>query len=207
LNQQYQVVNGQASNWTTSQDTYHPNTALGHSQQSGEAIETDDEKIAALFANGEVGCVFDLDDTAALFQDSNGVTPVTDFGQTVGLQLDKSRGGLGNLGTQLVTNGDFSNGTTGWTPVGLTIQVVSGELEITRNGSSQYVYQTIATSAGRAYFVSLSHRNGTATSGVYVGSSVGGSQLFPNTTLNSATTTTRTFVFLQPELQVRFRSD
>jgi len=47
-----------------------------------------------------------------LFQDSAGVTPVTALEQPVGLMLDKSKGLA--LGAELVTNGDFSNGSTGW---------------------------------------------------------------------------------------------
>jgi len=48
-----------------------------------------------------------------LYQDYQGVTPVTAVGEPVGLMLDKSKGL--KRGPELVTNGDFSNGTTGWT--------------------------------------------------------------------------------------------
>jgi hypothetical protein len=47
-----------------------------------------------------------------LYQDSAGTTPVTAIEQPVGLMLDKSKGLV--LGSELVTNGDFSSGTTGW---------------------------------------------------------------------------------------------
>jgi hypothetical protein len=43
------------------------------------------------------------------------VAPAVYPGDQVGLVIDSSRGGLENLGAELVTNGDFSNGTTGWT--------------------------------------------------------------------------------------------
>jgi hypothetical protein len=67
----------------------------------------------ALFASGEVGVWYDPSDLTTLFQDSAGTTPVTGPNQTVGLMLDKSQGLV--LGSELVTNGDFSGGSTGWT--------------------------------------------------------------------------------------------
>jgi hypothetical protein len=69
---------------------------------------------SALFSSGEEGAWYDPSDLSTMFQDSAGTTPVTADGQPVGLILDKSKGLV--LGTELVTNGDFSNGTTGWSP-------------------------------------------------------------------------------------------
>jgi len=66
-----------------------------------------------LFASGEQGVWYDPSDFSTMFQDSAGRTPVTAIEQPVGLLLDKSKGLV--LGPELVTNGDFSNGTTGWT--------------------------------------------------------------------------------------------
>jgi len=43
--------------------------------------------------------------THALYQDAAGTTPVTALGQPVGLALDKSRGGLANLGPSRIANG------------------------------------------------------------------------------------------------------
>ena len=45
-----------------------------------------------LFANGEVGVYYDESDLSTLYQDSDGVTPVTVAGQPVGLMLDQSQG-------------------------------------------------------------------------------------------------------------------
>jgi hypothetical protein len=67
----------------------------------------------SLFAAGEQGYWLDPSDFSTMFQDAAGTTPVTAVGQSVRLMLDKSRGLV--LGPQLVTNGDFSNGSTGWT--------------------------------------------------------------------------------------------
>lgn len=67
----------------------------------------------SLFAASEPGVWFDPSDLTTLFQDTAGTTPVTTTGQSVGLMLDKSKGLA--LGSELVTNGDFSGGSTGWT--------------------------------------------------------------------------------------------
>jgi hypothetical protein len=72
---------------------------------------------ADLFANGEPGFWYDPSDLSTMFQDSAGSIPMEPVGtvpdQPVGLILDKSQGLA--LGPDLVVNGDFSNGTTGWT--------------------------------------------------------------------------------------------
>jgi hypothetical protein len=72
--------------------------------------------IQSLFWDGSQGWWYDDNDTTTLFQDSAGTTPVTAVEQFVGLQLDKSRGLV--LGPELVTNGNFSQGSTGWTETG-----------------------------------------------------------------------------------------
>ncbi len=94
---------------------------------------------------------------ATMFQDSAGTTPVTAVGQPVGLILDKSKGLV--IGPELVTNGDFSNGLSGWTiaqdkPGDLT--VVSGKVRtvsdgITDAGVHNSVGQNITTVVGRTY--------------------------------------------------------
>lgn len=72
-----------------------------------------------LFKQGEQGAWYDPSDFSTMFQESVGTTPVTAVGQPVGLILDKSKGLA--LGSELVTNGDFSV-DSGWTKgVGTTI--------------------------------------------------------------------------------------
>lgn len=66
----------------------------------------------ALFALGEQGVIYDPNDLSTLFQDAAGTIPVTAAGQPVGLMLDKRLGLM--RGAELVTNGDFSAGPTGW---------------------------------------------------------------------------------------------
>ena len=77
--------------------------------------------------------------TATMFQDATGTTPVTAVEQPVGLMLDKSQGLV--LGPELVTNGDFSNGSTGWTTS------VTGSNLITISGGSARFQATGADTA------------------------------------------------------------
>lgn len=51
--------------------------------------------------------------THTIYQDSNGVAPVTAPGDLVGLVLDQRQGALTNLGPELVTNGTFEAGLVG----------------------------------------------------------------------------------------------
>lgn len=73
-----------------------------------------------------------------LYQDAAGTTPVTAVEQPVGLMLDKSKGLV--LGPELVSNGGFSNGTTGWSAysaiAGGVISNSSGSLLVSNNGGT-----------------------------------------------------------------------
>ena len=71
---------------------------------------------SSIFYGGQPGVWYDPSDLTTIFQDNAGVTPVTAPGQTVGLMLDKSQGLV--LGTERLTNGNFSDGATGWTVTG-----------------------------------------------------------------------------------------
>lgn len=72
---------------------------------------------AALFPSGTAGAWYDPSDSTTLFSDTAGTTPSPTPGggalSVVGLMLDKSQGLA--LGSELMTNGGFSSGTTGWT--------------------------------------------------------------------------------------------
>jgi hypothetical protein len=87
---------------------------------------------------------------ATMFQDSAGTTPVTAVEQPVGLMLDKSQGLV--LGSELVTNGDFSGGTTGWAAYQGTLAAASNTLTVTATVANDTRITTqIATTAGRWY--------------------------------------------------------
>lgn len=91
----------------------------------------------SLFSAGEQGVWYEPSDLTTMFQDRAGTTPVTTPGQTVGLRLDKSKGLV--LGPELVTNGDFSGGSTGWTitaPGTNTITISSGSVRFVASGSA-----------------------------------------------------------------------
>ena len=119
-----------------------------------------------LFGSAQ-GAWYDPSDSTTLFSDTAGTTPCPTPGSTgnivnVGLMLDKSKGLA--LGSELVTNGDFSSGTTtGWNvlsegPVTPTLSIVGGALQTTYttvSGAGRAgAYQAITTVAGTWYKVS-----------------------------------------------------
>jgi len=111
---------------------------------------------ARLFGPTDTGWLYDLPDMSTLFQDAAGTIPVTAVNQPVGLCLDKSKGLV--RGPELVTNGDFSSGTAGWTlQTGWTI---AGGMASVNSGASANVYlqQTLTGLViGRTYQVSYSY--------------------------------------------------
>jgi len=112
------------------------------------------KEVRAMFLGGEQGAWYDPSDRATLFQDAAGTTPVTAVEQPVGLVLDKSRGLV--LGSELVTNGDFSSGAAGWVPRSgkATQAVVGGEIEVTAIASdAQVSEQSFSVVPGRFYLV------------------------------------------------------
>jgi hypothetical protein len=97
---------------------------------------------------------YDPSDLTTLFQDSAGTTPVTAPNQTVGLMLDKSQGLV--LGSELVTNGTFTDGTTtGWTSGSTvsTASVVDGEIQVTAVSANGRQVTAISTVIGKTYRV------------------------------------------------------
>lgn len=163
---------------------------------------------ADLFTSTEVGLWLDPSDTTTLFQDTLGITPVTATGQSVRLALDKSKGLA--LGTELLTNGDFASGTTGWTTIqgGGTTAVVSGELEVTGNNTANFVnvLQTnVAVSIGKLYRLQVTARRGTTTAnvGIYTTGSLAADTLF--TTSTTAQTLTAYFTSAASTVSIGLR--
>lgn len=98
---------------------------------------------SSLFFGGIPGAWYDPTDLSTMFQDSTGTTPVTAVEQPVGLILDKSQGLT--LGPELVTNGDFSGGTTGWTGTNVTLSIENGMLKAVSNAAGSAVVAQNAT--------------------------------------------------------------
>jgi len=59
------------------------------------------------------------------------------------------------FGEELSTNGDFSNGTTGWSNGSSTLSVVDGKLKILATGSFSYARQNITVVSGKKYKISV----------------------------------------------------
>jgi len=96
--------------------------------------------------------------------------------------------------TSIVSNGDFSNGTTGWTKSQATSSLATAEitreaafgslslvddfLQMTQGTSQGYVYQTLTTVVGRTYTVTAEVQTAVGRAFKFVaGTSVGGEQL------------------------------
>ena len=125
---------------------------------------------ASFFANGEQGWWFDPSNSATLFQDSAGTTPVTAVEQPVGLQLDLSKGLV--LGAELLSNpGPGFTTTTGWTSGrGATLSIVSGTIRATNTAAFGQAYATNTTVVGTTYKVTVSATNPTTTFDIILGS-------------------------------------
>ena len=86
-----------------------------------------------------------------LYQDYQGVTPVTAVGQPVGLMLDKSEGLA--QGPELVTNGDFAT-DSGWTK-SANWSIANGVATSDNSVLSGVVYQPTGTTSGSYYRVTF----------------------------------------------------
>jgi hypothetical protein len=94
----------------------------------------------------EITYVQDVQPLPILYQDAAGTTPVTAVEQPCSLMLDK-RLGL-TLGSELVTNGDFSQGTTGWSPNGNATISSSGNTLTVSNATAGTADCRAGTTAG-----------------------------------------------------------
>jgi hypothetical protein len=132
--------------------------------------------ISSIFADGTDGFYFDFSQTDQLFQESIGPTPADGAGENIGLALESSKWDGRTLAqelsgqAELVANGDFSAGTTGWTESGVTQSVTSGTLTITNTDAvAGYTSQSFATVVGGYYALSVDALGGTSGTSVRVG--------------------------------------
>jgi len=114
------------------------------------------------------------------------------------------------IGSELVSNGDFSNGTTGWEKLLTTVDlsVVSGALRLEEDGSddssSGRAYQSITTVVGKVYYVSVDYVGGTGSGALYINNNTNfGGAIAQKTNLSVGTnalafvaTATTTYVIL-----------
>lgn len=153
---------------------------------------------ASLFLGGTVnGAWYDPSDSTTLFTDRAGTTPCGTPGGgsvvPVGLMLDKSQGLV--LGSETVTNGDFSGGTTtGWTATSAALSVVGGQLSVVPSTTFGYAYQTLTTVVGTTYRLTFSFDQSTAAIARYfVGTSLGGGEIVALTTVSGVGSVSRYF--------------
>lgn len=127
--------------------------------------ETIHSLMRKLFSNGEQGFAYDPNDLSTMWQDAAGTIPVTAAGQPVGLMKDKS--GRNNhayqttsaarpilqqtpiLGSELVVNGDFSDGLTGWFNTNNWWSSVSGRAYHPVTSSYYELRQSISNAVGK----------------------------------------------------------
>jgi hypothetical protein len=155
-----------------------------------------------LFSGGSQGIWLDPSDLSTMFSDRAGTTPVTTPGTVVGLRLDKSKGLT--LGAELVTNGDFSGGTTGWTSWQTgTLSIDTGRLKV-ENGAATISggYQIVTVVVGKVYQFEGIKEAGTASGPrYYLGTSIGGTQYSSNAAASTKFTATSTTLVVTASTQ------
>lgn len=79
--------------------------------------------------------------------------------------------------TNLLTNGDFSDGTTGWAGFGTGVSIAnaSGEMQLTSGGSLNGFAQSLAGTLTKAYQLTGTGRQGTSTNTFFLGYSLSSS--------------------------------
>lgn len=87
---------------------------------------------------------------------------------------------------ELLTNGDFSSGTTGWTGQNASLAESGGVLTVTNTGTNGLGYQAFTTTIGLEYTVSVAYLNGGAGTGrVKIGTTAGGNETHDSGILNT----------------------
>jgi hypothetical protein len=150
----------------------------------GKAISAAWSPLSLWPTGTEPGMWIDPSNLTSQWQDSAGTTQVStpgtvaDSSNPVGLALDIRAGAPETLGPELVTNGDFSDGTTGWTGYGAILSADGGVLTVTSDGTGGSgvtdAYQAFSTVAGMWYQFSVNITAGTTTAIIQIGNTNGG---------------------------------
>ena len=133
--------------------------------------------------------------TAIRFPSADTITAETGGTERLRIKSDASSVSIGSsvflgIKTTLITNGDFSNGTTNWTASGSSIAVSSGVLTLTPNsGVNGFASQAVTNLVvGTHYNVQVTVTEDAGTySRLYVGTSATGSQNVTNVNLGVGT--------------------
>jgi hypothetical protein len=130
--------------------------------------------ISSIFADGTDGFYFDFSQTDQLFLGTG--AQIAAGGENIGLALESSKWDGQTLAqelsgqAELVANGDFSAGTTGWTASDVTQSVTGGTLTITNTSAAAgYTSQSFATVVGKVYSISVNALGGTSNASLRVG--------------------------------------
>ena len=172
----------------------------------------------SLFSESEQGFWYDYSDFSTLFQDRAGTTPVTAVGQPVGLVLDKRLGLV--PGPELVTNGTFDSGTTGWTGQGSTaISAVAGAMVVDQPVAGTWFSENVrlatpVLAVGRTYRITFDARMVSGTNSLRLANNATAildmptiSATFQTFTAIFTATTTNTFSFFKNGITGTFELD
>lgn len=90
--------------------------------------------------------------------------------------IHDEKNGIPVIGPELVVNGDFTNGISGWTIDAGLIEAISGELAITSENNVGRANQIVPVVVGKRYIVKATVRYGTSTGRFRVGTTLNGLQ-------------------------------
>lgn len=133
------------------------------------------QQIQKLFSNGEQGFFYDPNDLSTMYQDAAGTIPVTASGQPVGLMLDKSKGV--ELGSNIIVNGDASQGLDNWSTSASTLQALGDSFLLTASTQYGTAYNNFAVDINKTYIVEVEILNNTAGNAVYLEAKPSGENL------------------------------
>ena len=87
---------------------------------------------------------------------------------------------IDTYGPELVTNGDFSDGTTGWKTVNATLEIINGTVKVTTTANSGYLSKDIATEPGKTYSLEVSVGPASKTTAISVGTTQSAIDVYTN---------------------------